>query len=308
MKTKPRASSLLLFQLTCFAVTLHAGPRTSTNYTIATDTADRGGRRATSVSYTNDGSAGGITGLSTVAAPAETAKHGYIGQLYDVTGLTLSAASLNVNESTTDQFAAWQTLDDTSFLAVPAASVAWSVASGPLTGINATGLATAGIVYQNTTATAQGIYLGNTGTLPLTVVNVNLDNFGAYAGDGLDDNWQVTYFGQPPYANAGPLVDFDNDGQTNAFEYTAGLIPSDPNSVFRLRLEAVPAQPGQKRVIFSPRILGRTYTVKAKPSLLTGSFAPLGSSSFTDNARERTVTDLDASGATKFYQVEIFKP
>ena len=144
MKTKPRASSLLLFQLTCFAVTLHAGPRTSTNYTIATDTADRGGRRATSVSYTNDGSAGGITGLSTVAAPAETAKHGYIGQLYDVTGLTLSAASLNVNESTTDQFAAWQTLDDTSFLAVPAASVAWSVASGPLTGISATGLASAG--------------------------------------------------------------------------------------------------------------------------------------------------------------------
>ena len=48
--------------------------------------------------------------------------------------------------------------------------------------------------------------------------------------------------------------------------------------------------------------------MKAKPSLLTGTFAPLGSSSFTDNAQERTVTDLNATGATKFYQVEIVKP
>jgi hypothetical protein len=186
--------------------------------------------------------------------------------------------------------------------------VAWSVASGPLTGISASGLATAGAVYQNSAATAQGIYLGNTGTLALTVLNVNLDNFGAYAGDAIDDAWQVQYFGQPPNANAGPLVDPDGDGQTNAFEYTAGLNPTDATSVFRLRLEAVPAQPGQKRVIFSPRLTDRTYVVKAKPSLLTGTFTALGSSSFTDNAQERTVTDLNASGATKFYQVEIVKP
>ena len=296
---------ILLLMLTASA---NAGPRTSTSYNVPADTTDAGGRRTTSASYTNDGSAGGIAGLSTVAAPAETAKHGYLGQLYDVTGLTLTAVSLNVNEGSTDQLAAWQALDDTSFLAVPAASVAWSVASGPLTSINATGLATAGIVYQSTSATAQGSHLGNTGTLTLTVVNVNLDNFGAYAGDGLDDNWQVTYFGQPPNALAGPLADPDGDGQTNAFENTAGLIPNDATSVFRLRLEAVPGQPGQKRVIFSPRIPGRSYAVKAKPSLLTGSFVTLGSASVSDNAQERTVTDLDASGATKFYQIEIFKP
>ena len=45
----------------------HAGPRTSAsaNYKVATDTADAGGKRATSAAYTNDGSAGGIAGLST---------------------------------------------------------------------------------------------------------------------------------------------------------------------------------------------------------------------------------------------------
>ena len=37
----------------------HAGPRTSANYNVATDSADAGGKRATSASYTNDGGAGG---------------------------------------------------------------------------------------------------------------------------------------------------------------------------------------------------------------------------------------------------------
>jgi hypothetical protein len=303
------SSWLLRFVLlTATAANLHAGPRTSASYTIVNDTADAGGKRSASVHYTHDGSAGGISGLSTVATPAETAKHGYIGQHYDVTGVVLSATPTTVNEGGTLQLSAGQLLDDATQLAVPASSVAWSVAAGPLTGINASGVATAGIVYQATAATAQGNFAGNTSTLALTVVNVNLDNFGAYANDTLDDAWQVQYFGQPPNTNAAPLVDFDRDGRSNAFEYTAGLIPTDANSVFRLRLEKVPGQPVQKRVIFSPRLTDRTYTVKSKPSLLTGTFAPLGSSSFTDNAQERTVTDLNAAGATKFYQVEIAKP
>jgi hypothetical protein len=298
----------LTFALLILAQVTHAGPRVSTSYTIATETTDGGGRRAMSTNYTNDGSVSLVAGLSTVAAPAETAKHGYIGQLYDIVGFVLNPTAAAVNEGGTLQLSGGQLLDDATQLAVPAASVAWSVAAGPLTGINASGLATAGSVYANTPATAQGNYAGNTSTLALTVLNGNLDNFGAYASDTLDDAWQVQYFGQPPNANAGPLIDADHDGQTNAFEYTADLIPTDANSVFRLRLEAVPGQSGQKRVIFSPRLTNRTYTVKAKPSLLTGTFTVLGSSSFSDNAQERTVTDLNASGATKFYQVEIVKP
>ena len=57
------------------------------------------------------------------------------------------------------------------------------------------------------------------------------DNFGSYAGDGLGDDWQVQYFGQNN-PNAGPLRDPNGDGQTNAFEDTAGLVPNDPNSRF----------------------------------------------------------------------------
>ena len=285
----------------------HAGPRTSASYTIATDTADGGGRRATSASYTHDGSVGLVAGLSTVAAPAETAKSGYVAQLTDVTGLTLTAASLDVNETATDQLAAWLALDDATFLAVPAASVAWSVQSGPLTGISAASVATAGIVYQDTAATAQGVFSGNTGTLGLTVKNVNPDDFGSYATDGLDDAWQNQYFGLNN-PNAAPAADPDGDGENNLFEFTAGLIPNDPQSRFTFTIQSVPGQPTQKKLIFAPRLTDRTYAVKFKTDLDAGTWATLPGATFTDNGLERTVTDPTATEPKKFYQVEIGKP
>ncbi len=291
----------------------HAGPRTSANYSILTDTADAGGRRGTSANYTNDGSLGGVAGISNVASPAEVAKSGYLGQLYDVTGLTLNAASLTVNEGATDQLAAWQLLDDATILAVPAASVAWSVQSGPLTGISASGLATAGIVYQDNVAIAQGSYLGNTGTLALTVKNVNPDDFGSYAGDGLDDAWQNQYFGLNN-PNAAPGVDFDGTGQTNVFKYIAGLNPLD-GSRFTLSIDFVPDPlhpgqflAGQKKLTFSPRFADRTYTITARPSLTLGGWNAITASAPSDNGATRSVTDLNASDPAKFYHVEIMKP
>jgi hypothetical protein len=46
------------------------------------------------------------------------------------------------------------------------------------------------VVYQDTSATAQGFFGGFTATLSLTVKNVTTDVFGVYAGDGIDDAWQ----------------------------------------------------------------------------------------------------------------------
>jgi hypothetical protein len=42
--------------------------------------------------------------------------------------------------------------------------------------------------------------------------------------------------------------------------------------------------------------------------MLDGMSLPLGSFIFSDAGDERTVTDLDAGGARKFYSVEITKP
>lgn len=301
-----KAKSQILLAIAC-AVSVQAGPRSSASYTITTDTADGGGNRATSPSYTNDASAGNIAGISTDVIAAATARSGYIGQLYEVTGLTLTSASPTVNETTTVQLTASQALDDATFLAVSAASVAWSVQSGPLTGVNTSGVATAGTVYQNTAATAQGVYLGNTGTAGLTVVNTLPDNFGSYAGDGLDDAWQNQYFGLNN-PNAAPLIDPDGDGQDNLFEFTAGLVPTNPLSRFLLRIEPVAGEPARKRLVFSPRWTDRTYQVVTSTTMEAAVWSALTGGIVSDNGTERTVTDTAATEPRKFYRVEITKP
>jgi len=202
--------------------------------------------------------------------------------------------------------------NDATFLTVPAASVAWSVAGGPLTGISVSGLATVGIVYQTTVATAQGIYAGNTGTLGLTVVNVNDDNYREYAGDGIGDKWQVDYFGQPPNANAGPAIDITGTGKNNLFKYIAGLNPIDrsaSNAVFTLAIQPVPGQPARKNLTFSPAWADRNYTAKSKPDLNAATWGSISASGLTiSSGTVGTITDLSATGAQKFYRIEITKP
>ncbi len=291
-----RALFALLLALTAPAA--HAGPRTSASYTVATDIADAGGRRSTSASYTNDGSAGAVVGIATVVSPAETLKSGYIAQLYEVTGLTLTAATLNVNETATLQLAAQQALDDATFLAVPAASVTWSVPAGPLS-ISAGGIATAGVVFQNTAATAQGVHTGFTGTLGLTVVNTLPDNFGTYAADGIADLWQVQYFGQNN-VRAAPGVDADGDGQNNLLEFRAGYVPTDSRSLLitrpltlsggNLTLELSRVQPGTRYVF------GRTTDFASWTDVLTLNPA---------NIAAPFVQPLPAVGGENFFRVRL---
>jgi hypothetical protein len=304
-RTRIAPAAIALLALLPAAV--HAGPRSSAAYTIRTETADGGGRHTASASYSNDGSLGEVAGVGTVAAPVESVNHGYIGQHFEITGLTLTAASNSINETANGQLGAWQALNDATFLAVPATSVTWSVANGPLAGISTSGLATAAAVFQDTAATAQGTFGGHTGTLGLTVLNTSPDNFGSYAGDGLADDWQVQYFGQDN-PDAAPLLDPDGDGQTNVFEFTAGLVPIDAASRFVLSIAAVPGQPGQKNLIFSPRLTDRTYVVKAKANLTAATWDAITASAPSDNGLERTITDLSAAGAARFYHVEITKP
>jgi hypothetical protein len=288
-------------------VAVHAGPRSSANYTLATDTTDAGGTRAASAAYTHDGSLGGVGGVSTVAVPAESAKHGYLGQLYEVTGLAVNAIPASIDETATRQLAAWHLLDDASYLAVSANSVAWTVVTGPLTGISATGLTTAGKVFQDTPATVQGVYGGFTETLALTVLDSDPDNYGSYAGDELADWWQNQYFG-PDNPLAAPGADPDGDTQNNAFEFTAGLIPTDPLSRFLLRVEPVAGQPAQKRLIFSSRFEDRTYDILTSTTLAPDSWSALTGGTVSDNGTERTVTDTTASKTFKFYRVQVTKP
>jgi hypothetical protein len=288
-------------------VALSAGSMTSTAYSVAADSVDAGGGRTTSALYNNQGCLGGIGGISTVGAPAEVARHGYAGQLYEVVNLAVSANPTNVNEGATRQLGASAVLDDASVLNLGPATVAWSVDSGPVDSINASGLATAGHVYQDTLATVRATALAKAGTLDLLVSNVSNDDFGSYAGDGLNDAWQVQNFGEnnpSGLASADP----DHDGQNNSYEEMVGSIPTDGNSFFRFRIEPVTGHTDRKNLIFSPRIGGRTYTVEARTDLAAGVYAAVSPVVVSDVGPERTVTDIDAVETNKFYRVVITKP
>jgi hypothetical protein len=309
----PFRSIALPALLLASAMAVHAGPRSSANYTLATDTTDAGGSHATSSAYTHDGSVGGVVGISAVSTPAETAKHGYLDQLYEVAGLHLSSnPPAVVDEETTAQLAAWHLLEDASFLALPATAVLWHPnGSFPLTIIDTTGLATAAAVYRDTdttvTATQGEIPHQLTAELNLTVHDIDPDNFGSYAGDGIDDSWQKDHFGlENP--NAAPLMDPDGDTQNNRFEFTAGLIPTDPLSRFLLRIYPVAGQPTQKRLIFSPRFDDRTYDILTSTTLLGGAWSALTGGIVSDNDTERTVIDPDTGEGAKFYRVQVVKP
>jgi hypothetical protein len=283
---------------------LQAEPRGSASYSLTSETFDAAGGAANGNTCASVSSLGGITGTATAAAVTETAKQGFIAQLCEVSGLYLTSSSSLVNEGDSLQLASWETLDDDTLGTLAASAVAWSVASGPAT-VSSAGLVTANPVYQDTTANVNGTYLGFTSGLPLTVVNTASDNFGTYAGDDLSDDWQVQYFGLAN-PNAAPDRDPDHDGSGNAFEYAAGLIPTSAASRFSLEVQAVPGQPSQKRILFSPRYENSTYTVATSADLTH--WSPLTNFTTSDSGTQRTVTDTAATTARRFYRVTVAKP
>jgi hypothetical protein len=123
------------------------------------------------------------------------------------------------------------------------------------------------------------------------------------------EHWRFTYFGTT--ANTGDAADTadpDGDGHDNAFEFVAGLVPNDPASRFLLRIEPVAGEPGQKAIIFRPRLTDRGYVLEYKLSLTDAVWLTVPNITTSDDGDERTVIDLDASGGARFYQMEISKP
>lgn len=302
-----KSMKLLALAACLLPVAASAASRSSASYTVPADTIDAGGRRIASAAYTIDASIGGIGGIGTAPAPAEIVKHSYIGQLFDVRGLAITASPTTVNENATRQLSAAIANDDATTVPLTPAQVAWSVLGGPITSINAAGLATAGVVYEDEPATVRGTFNGRIGNLVLTVLNNNIDNYGSYAGDGIDDAWQVKYFGIGN-ADACASCDPDLDLQNNRFEYIASTDPTDVLSKFYLSIASVLGQPTRKDVIFSPRYNSRTYTVQYAINPGNGSFANLTGATTSDAADVRTVRDNNATNAFRFYRVFITFP
>lgn len=271
----------------------------------APNSIDTGGRPTSSANYANDGSLGGIGGISTNSN--QQARHGYIGQLTEVASVNFTGTPAAVNEGATSQITGTARLDDDTITALPGADISWGLFAYPIKGITTGGLATASLVYSNVIATLNGSYLGVAGNGSLFVVDDLPDNYGTYAGDGLPDSWQNQYFGLNN-PNAAPSADFSGTGQNNLFKYFAGLNPTNPTSLFRLSIERVDGQSNRRTLIFAPRWDDRTYTPLFRTNLLTGTWQTLTNANTADNGSERTIIDLNASELRKFYRIQITYP
>lgn len=161
--------------------TVHAEPRTSSSYAITADAADAASGRAVSVNYTEDGSLDDVAGVSTVSTLSM--KHGFMGQLYEAQSLAITAMPASVAEGLTTQLSAVATMDDDSLILLAPSDALWSVVDGPIAGISASGLATAGEVFINAPATVRGLWWGTPGDLTLSVLNRNV----APPGDSVPD-------------------------------------------------------------------------------------------------------------------------
>lgn len=302
-----RSASRFVSAMIAVALSVSTAPaetRTSPNYALTAETHDTGGQRISSASYSADSSIGAIGTISTATSPPLITKSGYVGQLCEPTGMAIGASPTNINEGTTRQLSATQIMDDSTFLTVAASSVSWGVLSGPINSVSAGGIATAGNVYQHSPATVHGSVAGFSASLGLLVVNVTSDDFGLYAGDGIDDDWQVFYFGEGS-PDAAPGRDPDHDGRDNLFESLALTVPTEASSLFQLRAMPTPNQFGKVDLVFGPIRAGRTYTVLYSMDLSPSGWGELSGTTQGDDGEQRTVTDPGAGGTRKFYRVQI---
>ena len=307
---KARARFVSLFFIV-MAPLVYGASASSPDYSITTQAINIGATRAESATYSLDGSAIGGAGVGAnpiIISGSYTSKPGFVGQLFNLTALKILAIPNTVNEGATRQLAAVPQADDnTTFGALDSSTVTWSIVSGPITSISSSGLATANTVYQDTFAVVSASAKNLQGQLKLTVANVSDDDYEGYADDGIDDSWQVQYFGPPPNPLAEPDVDADGTGQTNLFKFVAGLNPLD-GSRFTVGIQPVPGRVGQMNIIFAPVAQGRSYVVQYQQSPTSQMWNPLTNTTQSNTGSQRTVTDLDATGLSKFYRVQISKP
>jgi hypothetical protein len=245
-----------------------------------------------SPAYSVEGSTAAIAGVSSLASPEEVVKSGYVAQLYNMTGMVVTAPADSVNVGQTFQLGAIGILDDGTVLVLNPATVAWSMGYGPITSISTSGIATSGAIFANTAAEVSGSLDGCVSSLGLTVYNAGFDA------------WQLQYFGSNNPLSA-PGADADGTGQTNALKYLAGLDPVDPRSRFIVATGSGNDLPGQMSFVFSPVAPGRTYVVQYCTDLVSANWQTLPGATESTEGNAILVIDPDASGPRKFYRVQI---
>lgn len=245
--------------------------------------------------------------VSDVTTGGVQAKGNLVGQLYDVAALAVTGASSTVNEAGTVQMGASATLDDGTSLPLEAEAIAWQEAAPFLAGVGPSGLVTAGQVYGDEGGqNVGGSYLGiaDPDGFDLTVLNVGLDDFGLYAGDTIDDDWQVFHFGENN-PDAAPGEDPDRDTDSNLTEFLAGFDPQDPHSFLDFKVISITGTTAQ--IWLNKAIPGRTYRIFESADLVAPYSEIL---SFSVTAEETGLINDDTSIPVdqNYYRLSISRP
>jgi hypothetical protein len=120
--------------------------------------------------------------------------------------------------------------------------------------------------------------------------------------DGLPDTWERQHFGPINLTLISPADDPDGDGLSNAGEFAAGTIPTDPTST--LALDPPILDPGGWRLQFAA-VAGRSYNVEVRSSLSQGLWITLVEVPAV--AANTTVEILDPApqGDTRYYRLRL---
>jgi hypothetical protein len=125
-------------------------------------------------------------------------------------------------------------------------------------------------------------------------------NSGDSDGDGLDDDWELAYFGNLGRNGSG---DFDGDGHTDAQEFTLGTDPTDLGSV--LRVMTITSLGGNTTVLWSATP-GKKYQLQFKTGIDDVGWTDLGEVVTANGSTAMRVDDSGVSG-NRFYRV-LFVP
>ena len=249
-------------------------------------------------SYQNVGTAGDTGGIS--GAGIYLAKGGFTGQIYHDVALSISSPGYIVTEGSVHQLGAWLVCDDASTLPLPASSVQWQAASGPVS-IDAGGMLSTGPVYNDRFVIVAAYQGDRRSAIHLIVKNGGSDDFGLYAADGIDDRWQVDHFGENNPDGASDRDPFGS-GHSNLFKYMAGLDPLDPMSRFIVRTAYDPIQ-GRMQLNMAPCFETRNYHIMVSEDLKT--WQPVTLEPLAAERNEKAFVDFQPKLRKRYYRVEI---
>ncbi len=229
--------------------------------------------------------------------------YGFAGQVTIPIGLVAQGLPMSLAEMTGAAPELALEFDDGSLAAVESPFVSWWVDSGSATFFAEIGSLVAGPVFQDETVWLNYALGGYVGSSTLAVTDSVADNFGTYAGDGLDDDWQVLWFGLPPAWSAAPNANPDSDAYDNRFESLTGTNPTDGSDFLTVYLDEFGG--GSATLRLSKMIPGTRYGVRR--SVLLGDandWPEIMALETPFEIENEPLIDPDAPADRAFYRIE----